>query len=86
MSDFFQLNKQMEKCMAAVNSNLLKHNLMMAIDDRGKISCHKVNICFIYIQPSECIVSAIDTIYLKSQRIKIDLRRSSSLATTRWRH
>ena len=49
----------MEKCMAAVNSNLLKHNLMMAIDDRGKISCHKVNICFIYIQPSECIVSIL---------------------------
>jgi hypothetical protein len=54
---FFQLNKQMEKCMAAVNANLLKHNLMMAVDDRGKISCHKVNLCFIYIQPSECIVS-----------------------------
>ena len=43
--------------MATVNANLLKHNLMMAIDDRGKISCHKVNLCFIYLQPSECIVS-----------------------------
>jgi hypothetical protein len=25
---FFQLNKQMEKCMATVNANLLKHNLV----------------------------------------------------------
>lgn len=53
----FQLNKHMEKCMAGVNANLLKHKLMIAVDDRGKLSCHKVNLCFIYIEPTECIVS-----------------------------
>merc|ERR1712113_14423 len=50
-----KLNKQMEKCMAVVNNSLMKHKLLLGVDDRGKISCHKVNLCFIYFDPSECI-------------------------------
>ena len=38
----------MEKCMAVVNNSLIKHKLLLGVDDRGKISCHKVNLCFIY--------------------------------------
>lgn len=52
-----QLNKQMERCMASVNNSLIKHNLLLGVDDRGKLSCHKVNLCFIYFEPSDCIVS-----------------------------
>ena len=52
-----KLNKNLEKCMATVNAGLVKHNLLMALDDRGKISCHKVNICFIYMNNTQCIVS-----------------------------
>jgi hypothetical protein len=52
----FQLNKQLERCMAAINSGLLKHNLILGVDDRGKLSCHKVNLCFMYFEPQECIV------------------------------
>merc|ERR1712156_1268038 len=50
-----KLNKQMEKCMAVVNNSLMKHKLLLGVDDRGKISCHKVNLCFIYFDPSDCI-------------------------------
>lgn len=50
-----KLNKSLEKCIASVNSGLVKHNLLLALDDRGKISCHKVNICFIYLNSSPCI-------------------------------
>merc|ERR1712156_70326 len=50
-----KLNKQMEKCMAVVNNSLMKHKLLLGVDDRGKISCHKVNLCFIYFDSSECI-------------------------------
>merc|ERR1712038_1267436 len=50
-----KLNKQMEKCMAVVNNSLIKHKLLLGVDDRGKISCHKVNLCFIYFDPSDCI-------------------------------
>ncbi len=52
-----RLNKQLEKCMSMVNSSLMKHKLLLGVDDRGKISCHKVNLCFIYFEPSDCIVS-----------------------------
>ena len=38
-------------------AGLVKHNLMLALDDRGKISCHKVNLCFIYLNNTQCIVS-----------------------------
>jgi hypothetical protein len=38
-----QLNKSLEKCMGSVNTNLIRHRLLMALDDRGKLSCHKVN-------------------------------------------
>jgi hypothetical protein len=58
----------MEKCMAGVNANLLKHKLMIAVDDRGKLSCHKVNLCFIYIEPAECIVSGYKKIQIKYTR------------------
>jgi hypothetical protein len=47
----------MEKCMSLVNNSLIKHNLLLGVDDRGKLSCHKVNLCFIYFESSECIVS-----------------------------
>ena len=43
--------------MASVNSSLIKHNLILGVDDRGKLSCHKVNLCFIYFDATECIVS-----------------------------
>ena len=43
--------------MSSVNNSLLKHNLILGVDDRGKLSCHKVNLCFIYFEPSDCIVS-----------------------------
>ena len=52
-----KLNKSLEKCLASVNAGLVKHNLLLALDDRGKISCHKVNLCFIYLNNTQCIVS-----------------------------
>ena len=54
-----KLNKSLEKCVGSVNAGLVKHNLMLALDDRGKISCHKVNLCFIYMNNTQCIVSPI---------------------------
>ncbi|XP_053610481.1 uncharacterized protein LOC128675128 isoform X2 [Plodia interpunctella] len=50
-----RLSKGMEKCMATVNRLLNKHKLILALDDRGKISCHKVNLCFIYFDSGPCI-------------------------------
>ena len=52
-----KLNKSLESCIASVNSGLVKHKLLLALDDRGKVSCHKINLCFIYLDCSLCIVS-----------------------------
>nr|CAD7432417.1 unnamed protein product [Timema monikensis] len=41
--------------MAQVNKHLLRHNIILGLDDRGKLSCHKVNLCFIYFDTADCI-------------------------------
>jgi len=50
-----KLNAKLERCMAMVNNSMLKHNLILALDDRGKISCHKVNLCFLFFDAKECV-------------------------------
>ncbi|KAI5737448.1 hypothetical protein M8J76_013703 [Diaphorina citri] len=50
-----KLNHNLERCMAHVNRQLIKHKILLGLDDRGKISCHKVNLCFIYFDINDCI-------------------------------
>lgn len=38
-----------------MNKQLLRHKIILVLDDRGKISCHKVNLCFMYFDPSQCV-------------------------------
>jgi hypothetical protein len=45
----------LEKCLARVNKLLMKHKIILALDDRGNFSCHKVHLCFIYFDPAPCI-------------------------------
>lgn len=50
-----RLSRGLEKCLARVNKLLLRHKIMIALDDRGNISCHKIHLCFIYFNPAQCI-------------------------------
>ncbi|XP_021950257.1 uncharacterized protein LOC110847594 isoform X2 [Folsomia candida] len=50
-----KINQGLERCMARVNKMFLKHKLIVGLDDRGRISCHKVHLCFIYFDPNECV-------------------------------
>ncbi|KAB7508018.1 Transmembrane protein C9orf91-like protein [Armadillidium nasatum] len=50
-----KLNKNLERCLSRINMQLMKHKILLGVDDRGKISCHKINLCFIYFDPHECI-------------------------------
>lgn len=50
-----RLARGLEKCLARVNKQLLRHKIILALDDRGNISCHKVNLCFIYFDAAQCI-------------------------------
>ncbi|KAG0712340.1 Transmembrane protein 268 [Chionoecetes opilio] len=49
------LNKSLEQCLAEINVQLLRHKIILGLDDRGKLSCHKVNLCFIYFDTHDCV-------------------------------
>ncbi|XP_042225200.1 transmembrane protein 268-like isoform X2 [Homarus americanus] len=50
-----KLNKSLEQCMAEINVQLVRHKIILGLDDRGKLSCHKVNLCFIYFDTHDCV-------------------------------
>lgn len=50
-----RLSRGLERCMASVNKQLLRHKIILVLDDRGKISCHKVNLCFMYFESAQCV-------------------------------
>nr|XP_045605734.1 transmembrane protein 268-like isoform X3 [Procambarus clarkii]XP_045605735.1 transmembrane protein 268-like isoform X3 [Procambarus clarkii] len=50
-----KLNKSLEQCLAEINIQLLRHKIILGLDDRGKLSCHKVNLCFIYFDTHDCV-------------------------------
>lgn len=50
-----KLYRMLEQCIASVNALLYKHRILVGLDDRGKISCHKVNLIFIYFDVTYCI-------------------------------
>lgn len=51
----FKLARNLERCLAHVNKQFLRHKIVLVLDDRGKLSCHKVNLCFLYMDPGPCI-------------------------------
>ncbi|XP_076352165.1 uncharacterized protein LOC143247666 [Tachypleus tridentatus] len=50
-----KLYRMLERCMASVNALMFKHRTLLGLDDRGKISCHKINLIFVYFDVSYCI-------------------------------
>lgn len=50
--------RNLERCLARVNEQFYKNNIILAVDDKGKISCHKINLIFLYFDGTECIVSS----------------------------
>ncbi|KAM7354241.1 uncharacterized protein ACRADG_005977 isoform 3-T3 [Cochliomyia hominivorax] len=50
-----RLARGLEKCLARVNKQLIKHKILLILDDRGRISCHKVNLCFLYFDSGPCV-------------------------------
>ncbi|XP_054741932.1 uncharacterized protein LOC129247064 isoform X3 [Anastrepha obliqua] len=50
-----RLSRGLEKCLARVNRQLMKHKILLVLDDRGRISCHKVNLCFLYFDATQCV-------------------------------
>jgi len=42
--------------VSEANKHLLHHNLIVGVQDRGQLSCHKVVIIFMYYQTQDCLV------------------------------
>ena len=51
------MNHGLEKCVAKANRILVRHRIILGVDDRGKLSCHKTHLCFIYFDAADCVVS-----------------------------
>ncbi|XP_032595048.1 uncharacterized protein LOC6567133 isoform X2 [Drosophila grimshawi] len=50
-----RLSRGLEKCLARVNRQLMRHKILLVLDDRGRISCHKVSLCFMYFDATQCV-------------------------------
>jgi hypothetical protein len=51
------MNHGLEKAVAKANQTLTRHRIILGVDDRGKLSCHKTHLCFIYFDTTDCVVS-----------------------------
>ncbi|XP_064458176.1 transmembrane protein 268-like isoform X2 [Ornithodoros turicata] len=51
----FKLLHMLEQCMASINNLFFRHKILVGLDDRGKISCHKVHLIFVYFDVGPCI-------------------------------
>ena len=49
--------RNLERCLARVNEHFYKNNIILAVDDKGKLSCHKITLIFLYFDATDCIVS-----------------------------
>lgn len=50
-----KLSHGLERCVAKANQLLMRHNIILGVDDRGKLSCQKTHLCFIYFDTSDCV-------------------------------
>uniref|UniRef100_A0A914W7G2 Transmembrane protein 268 n=1 Tax=Plectus sambesii TaxID=2011161 RepID=A0A914W7G2_9BILA len=50
-----QINTGLHHCVRSANKILIRHNLLVGVEDRGKLSCHKIAIHFIYFRTSDCM-------------------------------
>jgi hypothetical protein len=71
--------------MASINASLMKHKIILGLDDRGRLSCHKVNLCYIYMDPADCIVSdntCMGALVMFPRRPSTDVKFSPEWALT----
>jgi hypothetical protein len=69
------MNHGLEKAVAKANQTLTRHRIILGVDDRGKLSCHKTHLCFIYFDTTDCVVStALSCFTLRSIISFIDLK------------
>ncbi|KAJ6223248.1 hypothetical protein RDWZM_001793 [Blomia tropicalis] len=64
-----KLYRMLEQCVAQVNAVFSRHNIFMGVDDRGRYSCHKINLVFIYFDAKYCVKYLQDMLANSEQRV-----------------
>lgn len=64
-----KLYRMLEEAIAQVNAVLSKHNVFLGLDDRGRYSCHKVELVFVYFDAKYCIKFLQDMLNNSEQQV-----------------
>ncbi|XP_070395980.1 uncharacterized protein [Dermacentor albipictus] len=70
----FKLLHMLERCIASINSLFFRHKILLGLDDRGKISCHKVHLIFVYFDVSQCIRYLYEMLENQDRQDALDAR------------
>lgn len=70
----FKLLHMLERCIASINSLFFRHKILLGLDDRGKISCHKVHLIFVYFDVSPCIRYLYEMLENQDRQDALDAR------------
>ncbi|KAK8765308.1 hypothetical protein V5799_032082 [Amblyomma americanum] len=70
----FKLLHMLERCIASINSLFFRHKILLGLDDRGKISCHKVHLIFVYFDVSACIRYLYEMLENQDRQDALDAR------------
>lgn len=73
-----KMSHHLEKCMASINKFFLLHKIILGLDDKGKLSCHKVNLIFVYFDCTDCIKKLNEVIDLYDREPKEDQNAQST--------
>ncbi|CAG2104743.1 unnamed protein product [Medioppia subpectinata] len=78
-----QLYHMLERCISQVNGMLYKNNILLGVDDRGSLSCHKINLIFVYFDVTYCVKFLKDMLENESQPTNGEVSHSSSTIISR---
>ncbi|CAN7992994.1 unnamed protein product [Ixodes hexagonus] len=73
----FKLLHMLERCIASINSLFFRHKILLGLDDRGKISCHKVHLIFVYFDVSPCIRYLYEMLENQDRQDALDARAAA---------
>lgn len=78
---FIQLVHALHLVVRDANELSLKHNVLIGIQDRGQISCHKIVIVLMFYNPEECIadIKKLIRVHKANQPIKVEMPSEEEL-------
>lgn len=79
----FKLLHMLERCIASINQLFFRHKVLLGLDDRGKISCHKVHLIFVYFDVGPCIRYLYEMLENQDRQDAADARGGGDASSSR---